>query len=513
MIIADRNIVCVDWDERSLRVLDGQFRRGTLKVRKAVHVQLPANLNSRDPAEMGEYLKRVLGEHRIRTRRAIVDIPRQDAVFTLMPLPAGSVEELAAMVQVQAAKELPFSRDQAVVDFASGTDAKEGMCEVWVAAVRTAVVDRYRQAVLGAGLKLERVGLRPYANVASLGPDQAAAGRTLMVDIGPSMTEINVVADGRLVYSRAASVSLPLEGLDEKQKSSPASASPTAEGTIPLLDDAVPRPRPIESLLIEVSRTVEAYRATAPGSAINRVVLAGTVALSSSVVERFQQRFGVETRIYEAPPAVVWRRSKEMSTAPFSAVIGLALSSESEGTASFDFLHPKEPETVGRERQRRRPMLVATVAVFVLIAGVLAYHPIRQKKAEVQSLKDQISYLNRDSKARKELFEKLTDVQMWQAKNVVLIDKFARLSEAFTSNREGYITKLECSEKGVLSLELAVKDRMVATRLAASVADIKDAKGKQLYQARVGNNEDSRLPDYPIRDRVFIELEEQKKGS
>ncbi len=151
--------------------------------------------------------------------------------------------------------------------------------------------------------------------------------------------------------------------------------------------------------------------------------------------------------------------------------------------------------------------------VFVLIAGVLAYHPIRQKKAEVQSLKDQISYLNRDSKARKELFEKLTDVQMWQAKNVVLIDKFARLSEAFTSNREGYITKLECSEKGVLSLELAVKDRMVATRLAASVADIKDAKGKQLYQARVGNNEDSRLPDYPIRDRVFIELEEQKKGS
>ena len=512
-MIADRSIVCIDWDERSLRILDGQHRRGSLKVRKVVHVQLPAEMNSRDPAEMGAFLKQVLAEHRIRTRRAIVDVPRQDAVFTLMSLPHGSIEEMSAMVHVQAAKELPFAKDQAVVDFAITGDLKEGMRDVWVAAVRTAVVDRYRQTVLDAGLKLERIGLRPYANTAALGPEQTFVGRTLMVDIGPSMTEINVIADGRLVYSRAASVSVPVEGLNAKPVKAPAEEIPAGEDTIPLLDESAPRLEPMEALLIEVSRTVEAYRSTAPGSTIGQVVLAGAVTLDKRVVDLFERRFSVPVRVYEAPPTAVWRRSKEVSAAPFSTVIGLALSSMSEGETCFDFLHAKEPETAGRVRKRQRPVLVATIAVFVVAAGLLAYQPIRSRKATIADLKENVRFSNKDQKERKELFDRLEDVRAWQTKNVVLIDKFKRLAEAFPSNKEGYIVKLECNEKGVLSLDMVTKDRMVATAMVGRVAEIKDAKGNSLYQAKVGNNEDSGLSDYPVRDRVIIELQDQVKGS
>ncbi len=512
MMIADRSMVCIDWDERSLRVLDGQFRRGGLKVRKAFHVPLPAQIDPRDPGEMGAFLKRALAEHRIRTRRAIVDVPRQEAVFTSMTLPRGSKEEIAAMVQVQAAKELPFAKDQAVVDFAMCAGAKEGMCEVWVAAVRTAVVERYRQTVANAGLKAERIGLRPYANAAALIPGQASTDRILMVDIGPSMTEINVIAEGRLMYSRAASVSVPPEGLTAKPTEAGATEPSLAGDAVRLLDEPAPRPEPMDALLIEVSRTVEAYRMTSPGSTINRVVLAGAVGPDDEVIDRFEKRFGAPAQIYEVPAMVAWRRSKEMSTAPFSAVVGLALSSLKEAESSFDFLHPKEPQAAERERKRQRPMLVATVALFVVAGGVLAYQPFKSRKAEIGRLKAVIREVNSDQKARKQLFDRMDDVRAWQTKNIVWIDKFKRLADAFPDNKEGYIVRLECGEKGTLSLDMVTKEATVAAGIVGRIAEIKNAKGQAVYQAKVGNNEDSRLADYPVKDKVIVELQEMKEA-
>ncbi|HSW44316.1 MAG TPA: pilus assembly protein PilM [Phycisphaerae bacterium] len=513
MIVGDRNILCIDWDERSLRALEARDRRGGLRVYKAVQVPLPEGMNSRDPVEMGEFLRQSLAEHRIRTRRAIVDVPRQDAVFTLMSLPRSTPEELAAMVHVQAAKELPFAKDQAVVDFAVCGEQKEGMCDVWMAGVRTAVVDRYQQVVTGAGLKLERIGLRPYANVAALNAAGPSEGRTLMVDIGPSLTEINVVVDGRLVYSRAASVSVPPGGLHVQPVQAVPGEAAGSEGTIPLLDESVPRPGPMESLLIEVSRTVEAYRAAAPGSVINRVVLAGTVPLDAQVIDRIERRLGAPTVVFEAPASVAWRRSKEVSGAPFSAVFGLALSSAGEELSHFDFLHPKEPEAAQRVRQRQRPILVVTIAMFVTAASVLAYQPIRSRKAQIETLKKKISFANSDAKARKELLAQLADVQAWQARNFIWIDRLKELSEVFPPTNEAYISRLDCNEKGTINMELFTRDELVATKIVDRVAnDLKDADKKPLYRAHPGRMESSKLNDYPNKDRVIIEMELPAEG-
>ena len=293
-MLRDRSIVCIDWDERSLRIVDASHTRTSVKIRKAVHVPLAEGVNPREPASLGEFLKRTLAEHRIRTRRAIVDVPRQDAVFNLMSLPKGSLEEMAMMVHVQAGKELPFPKDQAVIDFAlagGDTGAESGMCDVWLAAIRIAVVDRYRQVVTGAGLKLERIGLRPYANLAALAPEQVAEGRTLVVDVGASMTEINVIHEGRLVYSRAASVSIPPGGLSEKPER-PGSASRLSDDAVPSIDEGFARPAPMEALIIEVSRTVQAYRASDPGASIDRIILAGTEGIDARVVARFEEQFG-----------------------------------------------------------------------------------------------------------------------------------------------------------------------------------------------------------------------------
>ena len=508
-ILGDRNTLCIDWDERSLRIADARLSRSSVRIRKVVHVPVPDEVSVRDPASLGPFLRRTLAEHRIRTRRAIVDVPRQDAVLNLTPLPPGNTDELAQMVDVQAAKELPFAKDQAVIDFALAGERQGGMCDVWVAAVRTAVVDRYRQTIANAGLRLERIGLRPYANLAALDPNRIVGGQTLVVDIGPFMTEIDVIREGWLAYSRAASVSIPLKGLDAWSEEPPAEPNPVGGGgTIPLIDDHVPRPGPMEVLLIEVSRTIEAYRATAPGSTIDRIVLAGMGSIGQEVVERFEERFSAPTVIYDAPASIGWRSSQEDSAAPFSAAIGLALSSLIESKSRFDFLHPKEPGAGQRVRQRQKPVLVATVALFVAAAGVLAYHPIRLKKMEIDRLEKRVEYMNQDHDARQELLDQLADAEAWYAKNVIWIDQLKLLSDVFPSNTKCYITKVEFfTEKGKITIDLLAKDNEVATHIVDQVVAIQDKDGNSVFRARPGKGTDSSDPDYPVKDQVFIELE------
>ena len=158
--------------------------------------------------------------------------------------------------------------------------------QILVAAVRNEVLTYYQRVCSAAGLRLDRVGLRPYANslsAAEVDP-QAAVGRVLLVDVGPSMTEIDVLREGRLVFSRAASVGIPQTlvsepstGSDEPEAGTYKVASEAGEG------------RSVASvvrwLMVEVTRSVEAYRTTDPRAPIDRIVVAGSVGIESQLAE------------------------------------------------------------------------------------------------------------------------------------------------------------------------------------------------------------------------------------
>jgi type IV pilus assembly protein PilM len=481
-----------------------------MRIRRAIHVSLPEAINVRDPASMGDFIRRTLGEHRIRTRRVVVDIPRQDVVLNMLSLPESTIDELASMVHIQMAKDLPFSKDEAVIDFAltqqEGTSATRNL---WVAAARNMVLDHYKRVVASAGLKLERIGLRPFANQMAVVASQAATGRIMIVDIGPAMTEINVIRDGNLVYSRAASVAISPEGFDDKSRGStpPVMAVSEEDHGIPLEDDNVTRPEPMEILLIEVNRTIQAYRATEPGAHLDRVVLTGSVTINQKVCDAFEDRFNTLTQIYEIPQSLRWMKIKDESTAAYCSVIGLALSSGLEGTLRFDFLHPKEPEAQRRERAKRMPMIAATVALFVATAGMLLYNPIRKQNARIEELKAHIKQLNEDEETRTEFMKQLNDVRAWKKSNVPWLDPLEKLADKFPSNKEAYITRLEIDDKGSIEIDFYAANKNVGTKVVKTIAQIKDDKGREIFVAEPGTTkENKRDPKYRIDDKVVVQI-------
>jgi len=507
--IGERTTLCIDWDDRSLRVVEASFSRSGVRLRRAIDVPLDSGVNVRNAASLGDFLRKTLAQHRIRARKAIVDVPRQDAVLNAFTLPRGSRDDLAAMVHVQIGKELPFSKDEAVIDFAVVPGAEGAtMVDLWVAAVRRKVIDHYQQVMTAAGLKLERIGLRPYANTMSLDLDLRATGRTLMVDVGPSMTEINVIRDGYLVYSRAASVSISAEGLMGSRLEKPAGSAPgPSDRTIPFVDDSIRRPSSMELLLIEVSRTIQAYHATDVGATIDRIVLAGMLGTGEQVVEAFADRFGFPTQLYEAPSALKWASvGKETATA-FSAVLGLALSNEAEAMLHFDFLHPKEPEAEHRQRVRRRPMVVAVVALFVAAGGVAAYQPIRSRNIEIVKIKAAISTEKEGEKERGKFLKQLADLEAYRGGHVVWLDSIKMLADIFPSNQKCYITEVEFKNTGRIPVEVAAVNELVATEVVTAVTSVLDEQGKRVFDATSGNKTGvSKDPKYPVSDEVLLEI-------
>ncbi len=495
-----RDILCIDWDERSLRVLETTFHRATATVRRAVHANVPEGLDVRDPSAMGDFIRRTLGEHRIRARRAMVDVPRQDTVLNRLSLPTGTMDELAAMVHLQIAKELPFSKEQAVIDFAVVPKPGGATCDVWVAAIRINVLQYYRQVFVAAGLQLEGVGLRPYANVRALQEIGATEGRVVLVDVGPSMTEIDILRDGALMYTRAASVMVP-----EAVQGTGAQASPAPTKGISASLTLGVEPWSMDNLLIEVNRTIAAYRATDLGSTIDRVVLAGTAGISERLVQAFRGRFNVQTEVFSVPESIQWR-PEARATAPFSACAGLILSQLGETAQRFDFLHVKEPQAEHRQRVKRRPVVAATVAMFVVAGAVAAYQPIRMKHGEIDAIKKQIAVVNADAKDRAEALKRVADLYSWQERDVVWVDYLKRLASVFPSNKDCFLTKMEVnSTKGTITLSLVAADRFMAAKLVDLIKTVTDNKGQPIFDAVPAAKAGiSKEPDYPVSDEVTV---------
>lgn len=484
--ISEGGILCVDWDERWLRVLEASASRGGVKVRGAVRVPMTAAPG--DAAALGELIKSTLSEHRLRARRAIMNVPRQDALLNLLSLPPGSQDELAAMVHIQIAKELPFSKDQTVIDFAV-SPRKQGMdtLDVWVAAVRNNVIDFYRQVATAAGLRLERIGLRPNANLAAVNAGVEQTGRTLVVDIGPVMTEIDLLRDGQLAYSRSATVGIP-----ESEPEKPVSAA-------------------LDGLLVEVNRTLAAYRSMDSGGDLDRIVLAGTVSIDDAVVRAFQDRFGAPAEMFEVPPTVKWRAGAEATPAVFASVMGLALSHAGENLHYFNLLTPKEPESERRERIRQVPYRAALIVGLLTVAAAGAYYPLHQRHSQLTELEDQIEQLNKDKDARDELTGLVGNVQTWQGEHAYWIDHLRRIAEVFPSTREVYITKVEFKESGEIRLEVLARDEFQAEDIVWSLNELRE-NGKQLYKARLGTTSDSQDREYPVTDHVFIQINAMTSG-
>ena len=527
----DKQVVSLDWDSRFLRVVQWRISGHNARALKSVAAELPEHVSVKDADSLGGFVRQVLSDARIRTTSVIVDIPRDQAVLNTMSLPAADLNDLAGMVQLQIAKELPFPLDDAVVDFAvTQQDSASNTADVLVAAVRFEVMGFYKSVCEQAGLKLDRVGLRPFANMVAVNEmlGEQASGRIMFVDVGPSLTEIGIIRDGVLVFSRAASVSLDEQpdddfddSLDTVLEEKPADEEQTAgaeaiEIDVPPAVEAPAKPsaedRILNDLMVEITRSAEAYRSTDPGARFNRIIVGGSSGFDDALAAKISKRFGVAAEAYNPDPILNPRHHQGEHAGAFAAAVGLGIGHASEDKLQFNFLAPKKPMGVAERRRRQMPLAGAIVAGVLLIVTLGYAVLVMPKQNKIKDLKRQITKLDRELKTYNEVKGIVEQVDRWQAVQVVWPDELKLLAEVLPDQQMAFLGGMGLlASRGEISFRVFAKNSLIVEDLEADLNKMtRPGPGKgakvRIFKARTNRiNNEGRDEDYPTDTKMFVQ--------
>ena len=455
MPIRKRECVAIDFDRRELRLVVFEYVRKAPVIRGMHAAAIPADVNADDAASLGGFLRTLVTKLHLSGAKAMMCVGRAQAVLKSLSLPPNTAPgELPSMVQFQVAKELPFAADEAVVDFTQGShwDSEQagGVVEAGVtvlaAAVRLPVVDAARQLCTEAGLHLQRLGLRPYANLRAvskcvrLAPEE----RVVLVNVTAGEVEIDVIRADTLEFSRAATLAAP--ATDEP---SAAESSQARSTTVRRVAD-------------EVARSLQSFHAVQRGAEITGCLVSGGTGLETDVVAALAERLGVRCEMFDPSGGFALRPAPALSA--FSAALGLA-AGQAAGALPFDFLNPKRP---AEKPDRRRSVVMAAVAgVMAVVLGI--WLGASSLGSERQIVTSRLSVDNEKLLKQKAELKKLMDrakkAESWMAEDGDWLDQLAHVANTLPPREELYLLTLKCVGAKI-SLSGRVKDAKTVSRLA-----------------------------------------------
>jgi len=489
-----RRLAAVDFDSREMRIVRVERRGGSTRIGQMVRVPLPAGLETTDARGLARLLAGALGEMGLRGAAVLMNIPRSQAVLKPMVLPAAP-ESLAEMVRYRVRDQLPFSSAEAVIDFTiekhyeSETPAPSGASntDVLVAAVRLPAVDFFRQVAAAAGVKLQRLGLRSYADircVQACSPLARQVERLAVVHVTADETEIDVLAGEALVFSRSAVTTIP---------------QPT-QATAAQADEAV------GAVALEVARSLHAYQSVERGERIDVILLAGGTGIETRLAEKLRERLDVRCEMFDPTEPLHLRPRRDASA--FISALGLAVGPGRDAPLPFDFLSPKRPPVRRDVRKVRAAVVAAVAAVALLTAVISAAVSIGRKKDRVVALKKRAYKLRTESRRVKDLKEAVQGIEKWVAQERNWLDHWAKLSCLLPPPGDIYITRFSASSKASgASISLPVR-----ARNAEAIAELGKRLAEGGYKFKPGTvSVKADRPEYPYSTTIEVMIPPKMK--
>lgn len=470
--LVENRILAVDWDEREVRVVHAAIRRSQLRVLAVQSFSIPDDVSPGNIAAFGKLLREFLDHERIGTRAVVATIPRDQAtVKRLRGLPPAAPEDLPGVIAVQFARELSFPASQAAIDFAELIpDANQTTRSTLAVAVQREVVDDYVAILRAAGLKPERVGFRPFANRIAVNAVLGAGAnqRVLFVDVTPSFTEIDVIHEGHLVFARAASVQVPRE----PGAAGTAARSRPSEPEAPIRLSAVlgggqrgsELSDVVNSLVVEVVRSIEACRADDPGATITHVVIGGSTGVEERLAEALRDRLDLQAELFNPAARFGWDADRGAAACGFATGLGLVVGQADAKEPYFDFLHPKKMVTAAEKQLRKLPIAAAAAALLLLAVGVAYFSIVWPKKQELAQWTRKLDDARKNESAMKDLRKLIEKMDGAESEQIVWLDELHDVLRCLPPVEEMVLDDVEMRQKDQrIGLKIRAKSRETLT--------------------------------------------------
>ena len=443
MAMGGKQLLALDWNRRDLRMVVVRPRADGVDLLKAASVPIPADVRVEDPEAFGAFIREAMKQSKVGVKKALLCIPRDQVVLNTLNLPPTPSEEMPAIVQFQIVKELPFSAEQAALDFAvCGEFDAKAPSSVLVAAVRKDDLDHYTKVASQAGLSVTQVGLRPFSNLIAVtanNPDLVTKN-VLVVEVGPQLTEIDILKRGVLAFSRSASVSVAAFGAGATEE---LKDSRIVGLNVPDREPDEASAQSVSAMMVEIIRSYEAYRATDPSLGLDHIIVCGSSGIEPQLAQALAARFATRTELFAPEKALSLPAQRARELRGFSAAVGLAVGHGLTGLEQFDFLHPKKPVTKRQLRMKKVPVMVATAVLFIGAAFMFHMRFIAPKQQVVEELLDEISLKKKQERQIIDFKNKVDALEEWIDSEQYWPEVLVALTENFPDQKEAYATRID----------------------------------------------------------------------
>jgi Tfp pilus assembly protein PilN len=365
-----------------------------------------------------------------------VAVPRAEAIVKRLTLPRVPLAEQERMVRFQAAKLLPFDLDEVVLTWTPlETEPGDEGQPILFAAVRAEALDALTAVILEAGFRPGSLEVSTQAAARSLvlqgGHDR---GEVLLVEVGRANSDVIVLRDGRLVFSRSASVGC---------------------GDDPSASDAW-----LKRLPQEVLRSLVAARADGeassddeePSGPPDALLLAGGGAGLEALHTVMAEQVGAEPAVLSALPG-----GAPIDGARFVVAHGLAELRQAPGVPRLDLVRRAQAlEKTIRRNQVALGVGVALGLVLVAFVGVRAY--LGNLEDRLRAFEAQRAALAEDVARADQLDEEMASVRAWDRLKGRELELLLAVTEALPEGERVYLSQLRWTEGRGLRLAGRAKD-------------------------------------------------------
>ena len=306
-------VLGLDISSTAIKLLELGQSGDRMRVESYAVEPLPANSviekNIADVEAVGEAIKRAVKRSASRTKLAAVAVAGSAVITKIIAMPASlSEDEMEQQIELEADQYIPYSLEEVNLDFEviGPSENDPERIDVLLAASRSENVDIRIAAIELAGLKAKIVDVEAYAmeNAFSLLipqlPEQGIDQTIAVIDIGATMTTLNVMHDRKTIYTREQ-VFGGKQLTEEIQRryglSYEEAGMAKRQGGLP--DNYIPEVlEPFKDAMTQqVSRSLQFFYGSSQYNNVDHIVLAGGSAMIPGIDEMIANKLGVHTSV------------------------------------------------------------------------------------------------------------------------------------------------------------------------------------------------------------------------
>lgn len=284
-------------------------------------------------------ITKIFTESGIKGKAVATSVSGHSVIVKKIAMQTMSDQELAAVIQTEAAQHIPFDIQDVNVDFQILSDDLSGpQMDVLLVAVKKEKILNYTNVLSMAAKSAALVDIDAFAlqNCYEYNYEPAPGSTAALLNLGASVMNINIVKGSTPLFTRDVSVGgnqytdalqkeLDLSFDDaESLKLGRKVGTVSEDAKMPILQQVT------EIIVLEIQKTFDFFRATASGEHIERLYVAGGSSKVPGLVEALRQEFSLPVEVLNPFQRVnpgVGGELIEQNAGQLAVAVGLALRS------------------------------------------------------------------------------------------------------------------------------------------------------------------------------------------